>query len=86
MTRSQKTSITSFTNACTDRIDRDVRRSERWNIVLSWTGRCFVAFAIAVSRGDAVGVRGSGREPMFAIWDALSQIEEPLRKLGDATS
>lgn len=86
MTDSQRGALTTFTCACTDRIDRDVRRSERWSIALSWTGRCFVAIAIAFSRGDAIGVRGSGREPAFAIWDALSQIEEPLRRLGDVTS
>jgi hypothetical protein len=79
--------LRTFTHACTDRIDRDVRPSERWSIALSWSGRCFVAIAIAVtSAGDAVGVRGSGREPVLAIWDALSQIEEPLRRLGNVTS
>jgi hypothetical protein len=81
MSNTQRDELITFAESCTERIDRVVSRTPRWSIALSWTGKCFVAIAIAVSTpGQPIEVRGTGREPVFAIWDALSSMEESLRK------
>jgi hypothetical protein len=82
LTSSQINEVTTFTEYCTARIDRSVQqKARRWRITLAASGTTFVAFAIAVTSGSLVHARGSGREPVYAIWDALCRVEQPLREV-----
>jgi hypothetical protein len=85
MTRSQVKELATFAEYCTARIDRGVeRQSDRWRIRIapSHTGTSFVAFAMAVACNTVVHARGTGSQPIYALWDALSRLEQPLRELG----
>jgi hypothetical protein len=84
MTRTQVRELATFAEYCTARIDRVVeRKSDRWRITISRArnGTAFVAVAIAVASGALVHARGTGREPVYALWDALCRVEQPLREL-----
>lgn len=81
LTKRQVCELTTFAEYCTARIERSVPRpTDRWRISLSLDGTAFVAFAIAVTNDALVHARGTGREPAYAIWDALCRVEQPLRE------
>jgi len=77
--------LIAFAGFCAARIARGLRGIDAWDlyVVSGLEGRSDAVVRVRVA-GETVEVRASASDPAHAIWDAMCDIEQPLREAATA--
>jgi hypothetical protein len=72
--------LRSFVGHCTERIERELGTLERWTVMLVPRIQIgFMGVVIVEHAGRTVEGRSPGRDALFAVWNAMCRVEQPLR-------
>lgn len=73
--------LVAFAGYCAARISRDLSGIDAWDLYLvgGLDGQANAVVRVHV-RGNVVEARGSASDPAHAIWNAMCQVEQPLRE------
>lgn len=86
MSDRQRKELEAFARYCATRLERELGVIEGWSVRIERYGRRANALVCARDGEICIEARGSSADNALAIWEAMCQLEQPLRELRMSSS